>query len=158
MYRIGTGWDAHVFEGPGPLRIGGVNIQHEKGLKGHSDADVLIHSICDALLGAAGMEDLGMLFPAGDDKYKDVDSRVFLSDVGGMVKKEYRIVNIDSVVIAQRPKLYMYYEDMKRSMSETLNIEINKINVKAKSPEGLGAIGRREGIAAQAVALLKALD
>jgi len=155
MSRAGIGWDAHAFGGPGPLRLGGVSIPSDNRLAGHSDADALAHAVCDALLGAAGLDDLGALFPDDDPDLKDIDSMILLARVGAMISPRFRIINIDSVVIAQTPRLAPYLKEMRRNMARALGIGADRVNVKATSPEGLGALGRAEGIAAQAVALLE---
>ncbi|MCS7297989.1 MAG: 2-C-methyl-D-erythritol 2,4-cyclodiphosphate synthase [Bacteroidia bacterium] len=153
--RIGLGYDAHKFTKERSLRLGGVTIPHEKGLAGHSDADVVIHAVCDALLGAVARGDIGQLFPPTDPSYKDRDSRFFLETVRASLAKEgWQIVNVDVVVIAQEPRLSSYYEAMRRAMSESLQISFEQVSVKATTPEGMGALGRSEGIAAYAVALL----
>jgi len=137
------------------LILGGVEIEHEKGLLGHSDADVLIHSICDALLGAAGMGDIGVHFPSGDDTYKDEPSTNFLRTVVALLRRPGReIENIDSVVIAQEPQLSPFFDRMKETIAAAANIPVDKINIKGKSPEGIGPVGKGEAIASYSVALL----
>ncbi len=156
MGRVGIGWDAHEFLAGRPLILGGVEITGATGLNGHSDADVLIHAICDALLGAAALQDIGFHFPDNDPSYKNADSLTFLPRVASMLaEKGFRIVNIDSVIIAQTPRLSEYLVAMKKAISKALGIPETDVGVKAASPEGLGAIGRSEGIAAQAVALIE---
>ncbi len=155
MGRVGIGWDAHPFGGDGPIRLGGVLIESETGLIGHSDADVLVHAVCDALLGAAGYDDLGTVFPDTDGKYRGIDSLKLLDTVGRMVEQRwFQIENVDSVIIAQKPRVSVYLREMRSNISRVLRIEVERVSVKASSPEGLGAIGRAEGIVAQAVALL----
>lgn len=155
MMRVGIGWDAHAFEEGRPLRLGGVTIPYEIGLAGHSDADVLIHALCDAMLGAAALGDLGSFFPDDDEEFKGIDSTILLKRVNEMLAaRGYEVANADSVIIAQKPRVSMYLAEMKINIASILGIEPDRICVKASSPEGLGAIGRSEGIAAQAVVLL----
>lgn len=156
LWRIGLGYDAHKFTSGRPLRLGGVEIPYERGLAGHSDADVLLHAICDALLGAAAMGDIGQLFPPSDPAYKDIDSRHLLYNVGQRLQSAgWRIINIDAVVIAQQPRLSPYYPIMREEISQVLGISPDQISIKATTPEGMGALGREEGIAAYAVALVE---
>jgi 2-C-methyl-D-erythritol 2,4-cyclodiphosphate synthase len=156
MSRAGIGWDAHAFGGRGPLRLGGVTIPGEAGLEGHSDADVLIHAVCDALLGAAGLDDLGTHFPDNDPEYANIDSLVLLARVKLMIAdRRFEIINVDSVIIAQKPRVSNFLKEMKENIASVLEIESDRVCVKASSPEGLGAVGRAEGIIAQAVASLK---
>ena len=153
--RIGHGYDVHRLVEGRKLILGGVDIPHHKGLEGHSDADVLIHAICDACLGAAGLGDIGQHFPDDDPTYKDIDSRVLLRQVMDKLEKEnLSIENIDSTIIAQAPKLVSYFPDMKRNISSDLRINIDQINIKATTTEGLGFVGKGEGIEIYAVALL----
>ncbi|MCX8112543.1 MAG: 2-C-methyl-D-erythritol 2,4-cyclodiphosphate synthase [Bacteroidia bacterium] len=153
--RIGLGYDAHKFTDGRPLRLGGVTIPYERGLQGHSDADVLLHAICDALLGAAGEGDIGQHFPPSDPAYKDLDSRLLLKAVQKRLSVAgWTIVNIDSVLIAQVPRLSPYYPSMRQAIAETLGVAPDQVSIKATTPEGMGALGRAEGIAAYAVALL----
>jgi len=159
MARVGIGWDAHAFGGGLPLRLGGVTIPDEKGLAGHSDADVLIHAVCDAMLGAAGLGDLGSFFPDDDPEFKGIDSIILLQRTLRMVAgRRYGIVNVDSVIMAQQPRLAPYLMLMRDNIARVLEIEPGRVCVKASSPEGLGAIGRAEGIAAQAVVSLSELS
>ena len=154
--RIGTGYDVHRLTEGRKLIIGGVEIPYEKGLDGHSDADVLIHAICDALLGAAALGDIGKHFPDNDDKYKGIDSLILLSETVKCVNNNgYEIENIDSTVIAQAPKLAPYIDNMRNKIAHAAGIEASRISVKATTEEHLGFTGRKEGIAAQAVCLLK---
>lgn len=157
MCRVGTGWDAHAFGGQGPLRLGGVSIPFEKRLEGHSDGDVLAHAVCDAILGATGMDDIGVIFPDTAPELKDIDSMILLRRVGEMISNRFKINNIDSVIIAQTPRVAPYLKEMRKNIAEALELEIESVNVKASSPEGLGAAGRAEGIIAQAVVSLMAL-
>lgn len=154
--KIGIGYDVHALKENRKLIIGGVQINYEKGLDGHSDADVLIHAIMDSLLGAIGCGDIGRLFPDTDDRYKDVDSRVLLRQVVNLMKdKNYELGNLDAIIIAQKPKMSPYIEQMKINLAEDLETDISNINVKATTTEHLGFEGRGEGIAAQAVCLLE---
>lgn len=157
--KIGIGYDVHKLVEGRKLFIGGIEIDYKFGLLGHSDADVLIHAIMDAIIGALALGDIGKLFPDTDDKYKDIDSKILLKKVYEiMTEKNYKIVNIDSVVIAQKPKLKDYIEDMRACLCEILNTDIENVSVKATTTEKLGFEGREEGIAAQAVVLLEKGD
>jgi 2-C-methyl-D-erythritol 2,4-cyclodiphosphate synthase len=156
MFKIGIGFDVHQFTEGRKCIIGGVEIPHSKGLLGHSDADVLTHAICDALLGAAGLDDIGTYFPDTDKKFKNIDSQILLKQVKEEISKQgFRIENIDSVVLAELPKINPYRMAMKAVLSKTLGIEETKIGIKATTTEKLGFVGREEGIAAQAAALLR---
>jgi 2-C-methyl-D-erythritol 2,4-cyclodiphosphate synthase len=158
MERIGLGYDAHRFKAGRPLIIGGHTIEYGMGLEGHSDADVLVHAIIDALLGAACLGDIGMHFPDDDDRYSGADSLKLLKQVGQMLGQQgYSICNIDSVIIAQQPRMMPHIPDMRSNISRVLNIEIAKVSIKATTTEGMGFEGRGEGIAAQAVAMIKRL-
>ncbi len=153
--RVGIGYDVHKLEEGYNLVIGGVKIAHPKGLVGHSDADVLVHAIMDAVLGAAALGDIGKHFPDSDATYKGISSIKLLEDVAGILDENgYKIGNIDSVVIAQAPKLAMHITDMRKAISRALDIDIDRISVKATTTEMLGFEGREEGVAAQAVALV----
>jgi len=153
--RIGQGFDVHQLVEGRRLIIGGVEIPYGKGLLGHSDADVLLHAICDALLGAAGLGDIGQHFSDSDAKFKDVDSRILLRAVLQLVQAQgYRIGNVDATIIAQAPKMAPHIAQMVARIAADLNIEKNAVNVKATTTEKLGYTGRGEGIAAQAVVLL----
>jgi len=153
--RVGTGFDVHAFAADRPLMIGGVSIPYELGLLGHSDADVLLHAIADSLLGAAALGDIGMHFPDTNDAYKDADSMKLLSITYQKVKiLGFFINNIDATVIAQAPKLSPYILKMRENISSSLGVDLAKINIKATTTEHLGFIGRKEGIAAQAVCTL----
>lgn len=155
MFKVGIGYDVHKLVEGRKLVIGGVEIPFEKGLLGHSDADVLIHSIMDAIIGALGLGDIGKNFPDTDDKYKNIDSRILLRCVKKMLdENNYAIVNIDSVIIAQRPKMLFHIDDMKKNIADDLKIEIEKINIKATTTESLGFEGREEGISSQAIVML----
>lgn len=154
--RIGQGYDVHRLAEGRKLILGGVDIPFEKGLQGHSDADVLVHSIMDSLLGAAALGDIGKLFPDSDQKYSGADSIELLKRVASLLKsKNYLIENIDSTVIAQRPKLSPYIDAMRENIARACGIEADCVSVKATTEEGLGFTGSGEGIAAQAVCLLK---
>ncbi|MFL0248393.1 2-C-methyl-D-erythritol 2,4-cyclodiphosphate synthase [Candidatus Clostridium stratigraminis] len=154
--RIGMGYDVHKLVKERQLIIGGVNIKYEKGLLGHSDADVLLHAIMDSLLGAAALGDIGKHFPDTDIKYKGVSSLLLLKEVGRLVKdKGYEIVNIDSTIIAQMPKMAPHISTMVENISNALEIPKDKVNVKATTEEGLGFTGRGEGISSQSICLLK---
>lgn len=154
--RIGMGYDVHRLVEDRKLILGGVEIPFEKGLLGHSDADVLLHAIMDALLGAAALGDIGKHFPDTDPKYKDISSIRLLEQVGKLLSDNLFIIgNIDATVIAQRPKLLPYREQMIKNIAEALNISENQINIKATTEEGLGFTGNGQGISAQAVALLE---
>ena len=154
--RIGQGYDAHQLMAGRPLILGGVHIPHEKGLLGHSDADVLIHVVIDAVLGALGAGDIGRVFPDTDAAYKDISSLVLLAQVGDILKKSHaRIINVDATVMAQRPKLAPHIARMRENMARALDMPIHRISVKATTTECMGFVGREEGMAAQAVALVK---
>ncbi len=153
--RIGIGCDTHRLVEGRKLILGGIEIEHDKGLLGHSDADALVHAVIDALLGAAGMGDIGTLFPDTDNKYKDISSLVLLKEAGRRLKeKGYEIVNIDTVIIAQKPKMAPYKQLMAEKMAEVLELDPSQINVKAKTNEKMGFTGREEGIETRAVALI----
>ena len=153
--RIGIGFDVHRFAEGRKCIVGGVEIPHSKGLLGHSDADVLTHAICDALLGAAGLGDIGTYFPDNDPKFKNIDSLILLKQVKEEISKlGFKIENIDSVIMAEKPKMNPHRAEMKAILAKTLEIEEAKIGVKATTTEKLGFVGREEGIAAQAVALI----
>ena len=154
--RIGHGYDVHRFAEGRKLILGGVEIPHTLGLLGHSDADVLTHAIMDALLGAAALGDIGRHFPDTDDAYLGADSQMLLRQVCGLIReKGYEIGNLDATVIAQRPKLAPYIETMRRTLSETMAIDPDRLNLKATTEERLGFTGREEGIAAHCVCLLE---
>lgn len=154
--RIGLGYDVHALKEGRNLILGGVNIPHTVGLLGHSDADVLVHAIMDALLGAAALGDIGKHFPDTDPKYKGADSLLLLKEVGLTLKNEgYQILNIDSTVVAQSPKLAPFIEEMRTNIAKALSLDISLISVKATTTEHLGFEGRKEGISASAVALIR---
>lgn len=154
--RIGHGFDVHRFAENRPLIIGGVTIPHTHGLAAHSDGDVLIHAVCDALLGAAGLWDIGHHFPDTDDAFKNIDSRVLLRKVmSDLAERGWAVNNIDATVVAQAPKLAPYIPQMKSLLAEDMNADEDVVNIKATTTEKLGYTGRKEGIAAHAVVLLK---
>jgi 2-C-methyl-D-erythritol 2,4-cyclodiphosphate synthase len=154
--RVGIGYDAHVLVAGRALIIGGVEIPYEKGLEGYSDSDVLVHAIMDALLGAAGLKDIGHQFPSGDPSYKDVSSIYLLENVGRMMAAQGMCVkNVDSVLIAQEPKIAPFVDAMRHNIAVALRIEDDQVMVKATTTDGLGFTGKGEGMAAQAVAILE---
>ena len=154
--RVGIGYDVHQLTEGRRLILGGVEIEHDKGLLGHSDADVLVHAIMDALLGAAALGDIGKHFPDTDPKYSGADSIELLRHVGGLLKdKGYSVVNIDSIVIAQAPKLAPHIEKMRTNIAAALDIDTDRVSVKATTTERLGFEGRKEGISSQAVCSIK---
>lgn len=153
--RIGQGFDVHALAESRRLVIGGVEIPHERGLLGHSDADVLLHAICDALLGAAGLGDIGRHYPDTDAKFKDIDSRRLLRDVGSQILQlGWRVGNVDATIIAQAPKMSPHIPAMQENIASDLKVVLQRVNVKATTTEKLGFVGRGEGIAAQAICLL----
>jgi len=154
--RIGQGFDAHALKAGRKLVIGGVMIPHSMGLEGHSDADVLLHAVCDALFGAAALGDIGCYFPDSDPRYKNIDSRCLLRETSGVLAKQgWRIVNLDATVIAQEPRLAPHISAMIDNIAADLGIPRHDINIKAKTTERLGFTGRGEGIAAKAVVLIE---
>ena len=154
--RIGHGYDVHAFAAGDHIRLGGVDIPYSQGLAAHSDGDVLIHPVCDALLGAAALGDIGRHFPDSEVRYRDANSRVFLRDVIALLKQRgYVVVNVDNTVIAQAPKLAPHIHAMRKNLAEDLGLPIDCVNVKATTTEKLGFIGRKEGIAVHAVALIR---
>lgn len=156
MFRIGTGYDVHAF-GPGDfVTLGGVRIPHGRGIVAHSDGDVLIHALCDALLGALSLGDIGKHFPPSDDRWKGADSRDLLRAVMAVLKERgWAVVNIDGVVVCERPKLLPHIEAMRMNLAADLESDLDAVSVKATTSERLGFTGREEGIAAHAVALLQ---
>jgi 2-C-methyl-D-erythritol 2,4-cyclodiphosphate synthase len=155
-FRVGHGYDVHRLVPGRKLILGGVDIPYNLGLDGHSDADVLLHAVCDSLLGAAAMRDIGYHFPDSDDSYKGIESVKLLIKVNEMLKEAgYGIVNIDATVIAQKPKLAPYIPDMIKNISEALSVDISSVNVKATTEERLGFTGRGEGISAHAVCIIE---
>ena len=156
--RVGLGYDVHRLVKERKLILGGVEIPHTLGLLGHSDADVLVHAVMDALLGAAALGDIGKHFPDTDEAYRGISSMKLLEHVGKLIEKEgYLVENIDATVIAQKPKLRPYIGEMEKNIAKVLKIQENQVNVKATTEEGLGFTGREEGIAAQAVCALSSL-
>ena len=154
--RIGTGFDVHAFGEGDSVILGGVRIPHMRGLIAHSDGDVLIHALCDALLGALALGDIGKHFPPGDPRWKGVDSRELLRAVVAMLcERGWRVVNVDSVVMCERPKLLPHIDAMRVCLAADLGVSVDSVSVKATTTEKLGFTGREEGIAAQAVALLR---
>ena len=154
-YRIGFGFDVHQLSEGFPLYLGGLQLQSAKGAVGHSDADVLIHAICDALLGAANLRDIGFHFPNTDEQYKGIDSKKLLSEVIQKLKfKNYNVVNIDATLVLEQPKINPHIESMQQVLSSVMNINADDISIKATTNEKLGFVGREEGVAAYAVALI----
>jgi len=154
-YRIGFGYDVHAMREGEPFIIGGIQVPHHQGTFGHSDADVLIHAICDALLGAVSMGDIGQLFPDNDQQYKGIDSKILLKEVVKRLTEEnYKIGNIDSTVCLQKPKLKPHIPQMREVLAKVMNISINQLSIKATTTELLGFVGREEGVAVHAVALV----
>ena len=153
--RIGHGYDAHTLKQGRPLVLGGVTVPYQKGLDGHSDADVVIHALCDALLGATGLGDIGTYFPSTDESYKDIDSRLLLKQVLNYIRKSnFSIGNVDITILAQEPKLAEHIPAMKKNLADDLKTDKSLINIKATTTEGMGFIGRKEGISAHAVVLI----
>ncbi|MFC1924102.1 2-C-methyl-D-erythritol 2,4-cyclodiphosphate synthase [Chloroflexota bacterium] len=156
--RIGVGYDVHHFIAGRRLVLGGVEIPFDKGLDGHSDADVLVHSIIDALLGAAGLRDIGAHFPSSDPQYKDISSLLLLRQVGELLRdKGWKVGNIDATVVAERPRLLDYIPRMRQRIGETLGMATEQVSVKGTTAKGLGFLGAGEGIAVHAVALIEEL-
>lgn len=155
MLRIGFGYDSHKFIEGRKLKIGGVEIKYKYGLLGHSDGDVMLHAIADALLGALSLGDIGIYFPDKNEKYRNIDSKIIISEVNKKLQeKKYKIINIDCTLIAEEPKIQPYYEDIKKSIAMLLEIDKEQINIKAKSNEKMGFIGRKEGMVCYAIVLL----
>lgn len=156
MIRVGQGYDVHQLVEGRPLVLGGVTVDHNKGLAGHSDADVVVHSLCDALLGAAGKGDIGQHFPDTDSSYKNIDSRILLRKVMSLLRADdWQLVNADLTIIAQAPKLAPHIPQMRSLLSNDMNIDETQLNIKATTTEELGYCGREEGIAALAIVLLE---
>lgn len=154
--RAGFGYDVHKFKKGRKLILGGVEIKHSKGLAGHSDADVLLHSICDALLGAAGLHDIGFYFPNTDKKWKDISSLILLKECIKLLNKKKLIINnIDSTILLEEPKISPYIKQMKKNICKTLLISESKLSIKSTTSEGLGFIGRKQGCAAYTICSLK---
>jgi len=157
-YKIGSGYDVHQLVSDRKLIIGGVDIDFDRGLKGHSDADVLIHAVCDAVLGAAGLGDIGEHFPDTDPEYKGISSMILLEKCGALIGKQgLQIANMDCIVFAQVPKISPHKKKMEENIARTLNIDANLVNVKATTTEKLGFIGKEQGIAAQCTLLVKVI-
>ena len=155
--RVGFGYDVHAFEEGIPLWIGGVRIEHHAGLKGHSDADVLLHAVCDALLGAANLRDIGYQFPDTDNQYKGIDSKILLKRTMDLIREAgYELGNIDATIAAERPKLNPHIPAMKEAMATAMNVDVEDISIKATTTEKLGFTGRQEGIASYATVLIYA--
>lgn len=155
-YRIGTGYDVHRLAEGRTLRLGGVQIPFAKGCLAHSDGDVLLHAVCDALLGALALGDIGGHFPDNDPQYKNISSIILLERVYDLVlQKGFRLVNMDATILLQEPKITPYIADMRNQIAQTLDVEIEAVSIKATTTEGLGFIGNGEGVAAQAVVMLK---
>lgn len=153
MVRVGIGYDVHALVEGRKLILGGVDIPHSKGLDGHSDADALMHALCDAILGAMGEADIGHFFPNTDSRWKGAPSRVFLHEAARLVAvRQGKIVNVDTTVIAQAPKIYPHIQEMKLNIAKALNLAVERVGIKATTNEHMGFIGREEGIAAMAVA------
>lgn len=154
-FRIGLGYDVHRWEEGGELWLGGIRIDHTHGLKGHSDADVLIHAICDAILGAADLRDIGYHFPDTDPKYKGVDSKILLKEVMRLLRDAgWSLGNVDATMVAEHPKLNPHIPDMKARMAEVMEVSEGQISLKATTSEKLGFVGREEGMAVHAVAMI----
>ena len=155
IMRIGYGFDVHKFGGQGPITLGGVKIPYQYGLVAHSDGDVVLHAITDALIGALALGDIGKLFPDNDPQYKGIDSRILLRKVYSIIQnKGYELVNLDTTIIAQEPKMRGHVDQMRVNIAEDLNVHFDQISVKATTTEQLGFTGRKEGIACEAVVLL----
>ena len=156
MFRIGFGFDTHKLEAGLPFRLGGIDVQHSKGAVGHSDADVLIHAVCDAILGAAGLRDIGFQFPDSSPEFKGIDSNILLARTCVVLKeKQFSVVNIDSTVVLQSPKISNLIPQMIAQLSEVMGIREEQVSIKAKTSENLGFIGREEGVSAYAVCLIQ---
>ncbi|MEG1649622.1 MAG: 2-C-methyl-D-erythritol 2,4-cyclodiphosphate synthase [Rikenellaceae bacterium] len=156
MYRIGHGYDVHALADALPLWIGGVKIEHTKGAVAHSDGDVLIHAICDALLGALALGDIGKHFPDTSDEFKNIDSKILLSRTMELISaRGYKIVNLDTTLALERPKIGRYSDEMREVLSKIMNITASEISIKATTREKLGFVGREEGVEAWAVVLLE---
>ena len=154
--RVGFGFDVHQLKEGNDLWLGGIKLTHSKGAVGHSDADVLIHAICDALLGAAGMRDIGFHFPDTSSEFKGIDSKILLERVNQLLQKEgYSINNIDCTLVLELPKINPHIDEMKKTLASILNVEVNDIGIKATTNEKLGYVGREEGVCAYAVALIQ---
>jgi 2-C-methyl-D-erythritol 2,4-cyclodiphosphate synthase len=154
--RIGQGYDVHAFKAGDHVTLGGVKIPHSQGVLAHSDGDVLLHAVCDALLGAAGLGDIGMHFPDTDPRWKGMDSRAFVRHVRDLLKeRDYVVVNVDATVISEAPRIGKYREAMRTNIAADLGVNITRVNIKATTSEQMGFIGRGEGLACQAIALIE---
>jgi len=154
--RAGFGYDVHKFVTGRKFILGGVEIKHSKGLIGHSDADVLLHSVCDALLGAAGLSDIGHYFPNTDPKWKNISSLILLQECYKLLKKKkFRIVNIDSTILLEEPRISLYINEMKKNICKTLKIKLSQLAIKSTTSEGLGFIGRKQGCSAYTICCIK---
>lgn len=157
--RIGQGYDVHAFEAGDHVTLGGVQITHSQGIRAHSDGDVMLHALCDALLGAAGLGDIGMHFPDTDPQWRGADSRQFLRHVRGLLELErYAVVNVDLTVLAEAPRLGKHREAMRANIAADLAIGADRVNIKATTSEGLGFIGQQQGLACHAIALIERVD
>ena len=155
--RSGIGYDAHPLVAGRPLVLGGVVIPFEKGLSGHSDGDSLVHALIDALLGAAALGDIGTHFPASDPQYKGIACTILLDKIGQLLNERgWRIVHVDATILAERPRMRPHIDDMRQNIAKTLNLELDSVSVKASTNNGLGAIGRGDGVAAMAIATIEA--
>jgi 2-C-methyl-D-erythritol 2,4-cyclodiphosphate synthase len=155
-FRIGSGYDVHAFESERPLVLGGVHIPFDRGLKGHSDADALLHSVCDALLGALALGDIGKHFPDTDPKYKNIDSKILLKQTYGLIKDHgYEICNLDSTIVIERPKMAPYIDMMRKTIAELLGCGVEQVSVKATTSEKMGFVGLEEGAKVFATVLLQ---
>ena len=156
MFRIGHGFDVHRFGGDGPCILGGVKVPYEQGLLAHSDGDVVVHAICDSLLGALALGDIGHFYPDNDDKYKNINSMILLKDVVAKIKEHgYRVVNSDTTIMAQAPKMACYEAKMRENVASVLEVDVSSVSIKATTTEKLGFTGRKEGIAVESVVLLQ---
>jgi 2-C-methyl-D-erythritol 2,4-cyclodiphosphate synthase len=156
MFRIGTGVDYHQLEEGRPFMLGGIHIPHHSGAKGHSDADVLLHAICDALLGSLALGDIGTHFPDTDQRYKNIDSKILLKETAALIAKSgYKVVNIDSTICLEQPKIKPHVPQMQQAIAQILGIGISDISIKATTTEGMGFVGRKEGVVAYATVLVE---
>lgn len=154
--RVGQGYDVHVFEPGDHVTLGGVRIAHTQGIRAHSDGDVLLHALCDALLGAAALGDIGMHFPDTDPRWRGTDSRVFLRHVRDLLtQRDFAIVNVDATVLAEAPRLGKHRDAMRTNIAADLGIDLDRVNIKATTSEGMGFVGRKEGLACQAIAFIE---
>jgi 2-C-methyl-D-erythritol 2,4-cyclodiphosphate synthase len=155
-FRIGTGVDYHQLEEGRKFMLGGIHIPHHSGAKGHSDADVLLHAICDALLGSLSLGDIGTHFPDTDQRYKNIDSKILLKETAALIQKSgYKVVNIDSTLCLQEPKIKPFVQQMQEAIAQILGISVSDISIKATTTEGMGFVGRKEGVVAYATVLVE---